>query len=593
MNFLKSTLASFLGALFAGLLLLFLLIFIVGGLLAPQKPGLGIQDQAFLQLDLSKSIREKADPSPFRSAGMLSFPELGSVNGLYEIRQALREAAEDERIAGLYLRTNQTQSSWATLSALRDELVQFKSSGKPIYAWSDGHTEGSYYLASTAEHLYLHPVGSLELNGFAANPYYLRGLFDKIGIEPKIYRVGTYKSFIEPYKDYAMSDASREQTSALLGDLWGEFTKGVSSNRTSLSESKLNSLAASANSLVSPQFSLANNLFDGLKYEHEVRKEMSEAIDLDSESDLELVSLDKYLEATAPQPASNSSEKQLAVVFMEGDIVDGKGERGEIGGDKYSALLRKLRYDDEVKAVVLRINSPGGSALASDLIWAEIEALKKDKPVIASMGDVAASGGYYIAAPCNRIFARTNTITGSIGVFSMAFSTEKLMEEKLGVSFDRVVTHPLADMGDPNHPSSEAEDAIWQTGVENTYGRFIDLVRQGRSFPDSNSVDSIAQGRVWSGVRALDLGLIDEIGGLEDAIAYAANEADLVDYQRSLFPKATGGLGEWLEALGPMQTKSALLPPEAITELKRLRSQRENHWKPGVYTLMPIAFDIR
>lgn len=589
MNFFKTTLASFLGSILGGGLLLFLIFMIIGSLFSPKDSKLDLEEKTYLYMDLSGEIKERADDNPFRSAG-LNLPEFGGASGLYEIRKGLEEAAKDEDIAGIYLRLRGVNSGWATMSSLRDALIQFKESGKPIYAWSDGYSEKNLYLAGVADHLYMHPQGRVELNGFASTPWFLRKMFEKVGIEARVFKVGTFKSAVEPFKEYGMSDANRQQISVLLGDFWNEFASGLDDSRSKATRPGIEAMATSSITLADPVAAVSGGLIDGLSYEYEVHNEMKSSLDKKESDKMEMVSMDKYIEAMYKEEELKKSSDKIAVIFMEGEIVDGNGANGEIGGDKFVSQLRKARLDSTVKAVVLRVNSPGGSALASDLMWAEIEAVKVKKPVICSMGDVAASGGYYIAAPANKIFARPNTITGSIGVFSLMFNTQELMEEKIGVNFDRVVTHPMADIDNPNRALTPEEEAVWQAGVNSIYSRFVEVVRSGRGYPDSIAVDSIAQGRVWSGTRALQLGLVDELGDLDDAIAYAKEAASLGEYQLMLLPKAVDPWEQIAQSFGKMGIDPALLGPELREKVALY--QKASRWKNGTYMLMPFELDI-
>ncbi len=593
MKFLKTFLASTLGAIIGGGLLLLLIFFIFGAILTPKGPQLEVKDKAFLKVTLSNGISERSDQNPFRSTG-LGLPDVGTKDGLYEIRQGLEKAAEDEKIAGIYLKMRGMEAGWATVAAIRDALVEFKKSGKPIYAWSDRWSEKSLHLAGVADHLYMHPVGGFDLNGFASTPMFYKKMFDKVGIEPKIFKVGTFKSAVEPFKDYEMSEANREQVTTLLFDFWDEFRDSLAQVREGVTANSIDTLATYSELINRPQQVVKEGLLDDVLYEHEVHAAMKEAIGKESEDDLEVVSLSKYVNVRYKYVAPNKSAPKVAVIFMEGTIVDGKGGNGEIGGDRFVSELRRVRKDENVKAVVLRINSPGGSAIASDLMWAEIEALKEKKPVIASMGDVAASGGYYISAPCNYVFARPTTVTGSIGVFSLMLNTEELMEENIGLTYDRVATHPMADLGNPNREMGEDEEAVMQEGVNRIYSRFIEVVRSGRGFEDSVSVDKIAQGRVWSGKRAMDLGLVDEMGGLDAAIAYAKEQIDSEEdkdkIKLMLLPEPTDPFEKLAESLSQMKIDIDVLAPELKEKVEEYRAI--TRLKSGHYMMMPMELDI-
>lgn len=590
MNFFKSTLSGILSTLIGGGIIVFLIFLIVSNLLSPKTPELVLEEPTFLKMELKGTILEKKNGSPLRMQG-LDLPDLGSSLGLYEIREGLKAAAEDEGVAGLYLRFRGIEGGWATVSAIREAMLDFKKSGKPIYAWSDRYDERSLYLASVADHLYFHPVGDLEVNGFAATPYYLRNMLDKFGLQVRTFKVGTYKSGVEPYQQTEMSPASREQLSVLLFDLWNDFRDSLAHSRN-ISSQEIDDFAHLFRSASGPAPGQKANLLDALKPEPEILGELNQKLGIDGNQATRMVTFGKYQNSKA-SPGIDPDAEKIAVIFLEGSIVGGEGGSGQIGGDHFVRLIRKARLDSTVKAIVLRINSPGGSSLASDLIAEEIMATTSEKPVIASMGDVAASGGYYIAAPCNRIFARSQTITGSIGVYALSFRTQELFEEKIGVNYDRVATHPMADMNSPNRPMTDDETALMQESVEHTYQRFVEIVQDGRGFPDFAAVDSIAQGRVWSGKRALELGLVDELGGLQSAIDYASQEAGLDDPALWLLPKSDSPLQQLAEGLSVLKIEAPLLGPALQTELDRLEEARKSNWKPGIYMRMDMDLDIR
>lgn len=591
MNFFKSTLSGVLGTLIGGGIIVFLLFLIISNLLTPKPDELVLEEPTLLKMDLKGTILEKADQAPFRMQG-LDLPDLGSSQGLYEIRKGLEAAAEDDQIAGLYLNLRGIDGGWATVTSLREALLDFKAAGKSIYAWSDRYDERSLYLASVADHLYLHPVGDLEVNGFAATPYYLRNMLDKFGLEVRTFRVGTYKAGVEPYRETEMSPASREQLSELLFDLWYDFRDSLAASR-SISPEQVDAIAASFPTAAGPTPGQQAGLVDELWSEVEVRDWIKDQMAVPEEDRVPMVTFKKYQSVNVQSTPLEVDKDKIAVIFMEGEIVGGEGGSGQIGGDQFVREIRKARLDSTVKAVVLRINSPGGSSLASDLMAEEIKATREVKPVIASMGDVAASGGYYIAAPCNRIFARSQTITGSIGVYSLSFRTQQLLEEQIGVNYDRVTTHPMADMNSPYRPMTEDESVLMQASVENTYHRFIDLVKEGRGYESFAAVDSIAQGRVWSGKRAKDLGLVDELGGLDQAIEFAIEESGSESPQLWLLPDSDSPWQQLAEGLSVLKIEPYLLGPELQTELTRLEEARKNHWKPGIYMRMDMDLDIR
>jgi protease-4 len=411
--------------------------------------------------------------------------------------------------------------------------------------------------------------------------FYL-GLFEKLELQPEVFRVGTFKSAVEPYLRKDMSEASKMQTKAYLDDLWKVYGEEVAISR-SIPFPKLNQLT---NESIISKASAAkkNGLIDLVAYESEVFTKLKAAVDKTADEEQELLSFRKYMRVPGKY---TSSRDRIAVIFAEGAIQSGKSQEGVIGSETVVNQLRKARKDKKVKAVVFRINSPGGSALASDVIADEVKLLKAEKPVIASFGDVAASGGYYIAAPCDKIFAQENTITGSIGIFGLWMNVRKAAEDKLGLTFDAVETHEHANFGDPTFPMTPAEKAFMQRNVEQGYSSFIEVVKNGRGFADSTAVDAIAQGRVWSGMAAKERNLVDEFGDLEDALAYAAKEIGVEDYRIQLMQPNLNPFEEIMEDL----LQGQLAKDPLYEELEPLRELKRRFPKNGIYALMP--YDLR
>ena len=592
MKFFKSTLASILGSLIGGGILLFLLFLILSNLFTPSSPELELTEPVYLKMELKGPILEKADATPVRMQGF-DLPELGGASGLYEITQGIKAASEDDMVAGIYLRIRNVDAGWAKMTTLREALLDFKAADKKIVAWSDSYDERSMYLASVADEIYLHPVGELELNGFAATPYYLANMFEKFDLEVNAFRVGNYKSGIETYTETEMSPANREQLTLLLQDLWGEFQDSLAASR-GISANQIDQWAGDIFSIPDAAAAQNKKLITASMAEHKVLDVIKDHLDEDDKDYPTMTTFRKYVNAKVQAAPIDSESDKIAVIFMEGTIVGGGGGSGQIGGDKFVKEIRRARLDSTVKAIVLRINSPGGSSLASDLMAEEIKAAREVKPVIASMSDVAASGGYYIAAPCDYIFARPQTITGSIGVYALTYGTHGFLEDQVGINYDRVATHPTADIMSPNRPMTDDEKAVVQNGVERTYATFLDIVQEGRKFPGGVAeADSLAQGRVWSGVQAKQNGLIDAYGGLDEAIAYAEEKAGLSDPQLWLLPAPDNTFQQLASALSVLKIDASLLGPELKQALEQLEEARNNHWKPGIYTRMDMDLDIR
>jgi len=418
----------------------------------------------------------------------------------------------------------------ASLREIRDALVDFKSSGKFIVAHSDIYTQKAYYLASVADEIYMNPEGSLEFKGLSASVMFMKEALDKLGVEMQVVKVGTYKSAVEPFILNEMSNANREQLTAYLESMYSTFLENLSDGRQiptdTLKDIANNFLIRNADDALHYKF------IDGKCYKDEVLTKLKERLDIEEKKDIPAVSLLDYNK----EENTNTKGDRVAVLYAYGDIVDGEGMEGNIGGDKLSRELRKLRRDDRVKAVVLRVNSPGGSALASDIIAREVALTKKVKPITVSMGDYAASGGYYISTMADSIFAEKETLTGSIGVFGLIPNMQGLFNNKLGIHVDEVKTSKFADlMTSVDRPLTEEEKAIIQAEVNRIYDTFTTKVAEGRNM-DVSAVDSIGQGRVWTGSQALDRGLVDGIGNLDRAIQAAAAKAKLKEYRIMYYP---------------------------------------------------------
>ncbi|MEM7656401.1 MAG: signal peptide peptidase SppA, partial [Bacteroidota bacterium] len=443
--------------------------------------------------------------------------------------------------------------------------------------------EKAYYLASVADSVFLPPEGIIEFNGLSSSQMFYLGLFEKLELQPEVFRVGTFKSAVEPYLRKDMSDASKLQTATYLKDIWSVYSRDIAASRSI----HIDQLEGIADEFIfgDGKKALKHGLIDEIAYETDVFTKLKAAVNKAADDSQELTSFRKYMRVPGTY---QSSRNRIAVVFTEGAIQSGKSTQGVIGSTTVVEQLRKARKDKKVKAVVLRVNSPGGSAMASDMIAAELRLLKKEKPVIASFGDVAASGGYYIAAPADKIFAQENTITGSIGIFGLWMNLGGALNNKLGLTFDGVETHEHANFGDPTFPMTPSEKAFMQSYVERGYGGFIEVVKNGRGFADSVAVDKIAQGRVWSGQDAKEINLIDEFGNLGDAIEYAAEAAGLEDYRIQRLQPSMNPFDEILQDL--LEAKASQDP--LYEEMKELRKFKTMFPRNGTYALMPFDLNI-
>ncbi len=489
-----------------------------------------VKSNSVLELDLNYDIPEKTVDNPFAGFASGDFKAKKAI-GLTEIRDCIKKAKTDDNIKGIYLPLGLNGNGYATLGAIREALVDFKTSGKFVYAYGTFASQKSYYLSTVANKIFINPSGLVELKGFGREISYFKNMFDKLGIEVQDFHCGAYKSAIEPFIRNNMSDANREQLTLLYGDVYHNFLQSIASDRK-IDSAELNDII---NGLwaETPQKDKELNLIDGVSYYDEVVDEMKTKIGIEKKKDLEITELQKY--ATTLKKDFSITNK-IAVVYAEGEIVDGDGKDGQIGGDKFAKLIAKLRKDENVKAIVLRVNSPGGSALASDVMWRELILAKKEKPLVVSFGDVAASGGYYISCMGDRIFAEPNTITGSIGVFGLIPNMQKLLTDKMGITFDQVKVTKHGVLGGITSPLDADESAIAQRNVEKTYREFKTHVAEGRG-KDTAYIETIAQGRVWTGDQGIANGLVDEIGGLDEAVAFAAKKANLKEYRLKSYPE--------------------------------------------------------
>ena len=577
-----------LGAILSAFALLIIGILIIVGLVASASKDTTseIKSNSILHIILNNDIVERSSKNPFQNFDLSNFDQ-EKQPGLSDIVALIKAASTDNNIKAIYLDIDEISSGIASVEEIRNALIEFKQSKKPIISYSEVYTQKAYYLASVADKIYLNPAGLLEFKGFSAKVMFYKGALEKLEIEPEIIRVGSFKSAVEPYMLDHMSDSSKLQTNVLLNSVYQHFLTQVSKGRNI----SIKELAAIANELKvqTAQDAVKYKLADGLKYKDEIIAELSKISNTNNEEELKLVGLSEYLQSN-PIKASTATDK-IAVIYAAGEIVSGSGNDDNIGSERVSAAIRKARLDKNVKAVVLRINSPGGSALASDVIWREVILTKKVKPVIASMGDVAASGGYYIACAADQIIAEPNTITGSIGVFGVLFNAEKFFKNKLGITFDGTKTAEFADLGDYSRPLSPSEKNIIQQSVNQIYKDFTNKVAAGRNLP-IQKVLNIAGGRVWSGSDALRIGLVDSLGNMNDALRLAAQKANLKDYRIINLPEETATLEKILTGLSG-KIKMQFLKAEYgegyqyYQEFANIKSIR------GIQTRIPVNLNIQ
>lgn len=531
-DFFKFVFASMIGFILSFFVAFLLLIAIIGALVSSvgNEGKVSIASNSVLHVSLDYPITERTDKNPFAELDLFGL-ESKKTLGLNEILANINEAKTDDRIKGIYLDVSSLSAGMATIEEVRNALIDFKKSGKFIIAYSEVYSQGAYYLSTIADKIYLNPEGMIDFRGLSSEIMFFKGALEKLDIEAQIIKVGTYKSAVEPFILDKMSEPNKQQVSSFLGSMYDHLLSEISKSRK-ISKESLFSIADSAK-IRAPKDALTYKMVDGLKYKDEVLDELKKLTKVDKKKDIKSVSLEDY--TANEEIKEESSKNRIAVIYANGEIISGEGDDETIGSERISRAIRKARTDDKVKAIVLRINSPGGSALASDVIWRETVLAKKTKPVIVSMGDVAASGGYYIACAADSIFAQPNTITGSIGVFGIIPNMQKFFKNKLGITFDGVKTGKFADLGSISRPLTEGEKMIIQLEVNKVYDTFTKKVADGRK-KDQNYINSIGQGRVWSGTEALNIGLVDRLGDINDAITSAAKKAKLKDYKIVDYP---------------------------------------------------------
>jgi protease-4 len=529
--FLKNVLATLVALVIFCIGVFFLFVIAAGIITATGEKTVAISENTILHLKLDRPILERSVENPFGGVVMIGAGAAGY--GLNELKQSIRRAAQDDRIDGILLEPDYIYAGLAKLYELRKELEAFKKSGKFVIAYSEYLTEAEYYLASVADEVYLPEEGIVEFNGFRAEYNFIKGTLDKIGVEAEIFKAGDYKSAVEPFTRTDMSKESEEQTAAMLESFYTTYLDDVSRSREVPKEDL--KMVADSMLATNAKDALRYDLITDTKYFDQVIEELKELTGVDSAEKLKSVRLNSYLAST--ESLYDGSER-IAVVFADGEIINGKADVNRIGSESLSRQLRKLRQDDRTKAIVLRINSPGGSSLASDVIWREVVQTSEEKPIIASMSDMAASGGYYIAMACDSIVAQPMTLTGSIGVYAMHFNAKQLLEDKLGITTDVVKTGQLSDVFTITRPFTDYEKALFQKSADDTYQTFLMKAANGREL-SVQEVDQVAGGRIWSGVQAKENGLIDELGGLEEAIDMAASAAGLEegDYKLRYYPR--------------------------------------------------------
>jgi protease-4 len=584
-GFFKIVLATLLALFIFTVIGIFVLIGIAASASSGDKPVVG--EKAVLVLDLDKPFKEQQQDDPFSAIVNKELDD--HLPSLHEFTQLLQYAKSDSSVKGLYILCANNTNGFAASEEIRKAIIDFKKAGKFVIAHGEVIAQKGYYIGSAADSIYCNPQGGVEWTGFSSDLFFLKGMLDKLEIQPQIFYAGKFKSATEPLRESKMTDANRIQTNVWLGELYNHFLQTTAASRKK--EVPFFRNLAEAGAVQTAYDALKYGLIDGVKYDDEIKAIIQRKLKIAVNESINFVSLGNYKQAV---DFKKSGENKVALVFADGDIVSGNGGEEQVGSDKFKNILRKIRLDKSIKSVVFRVNSPGGSALASEVIWREISLMRKEKPVVVSMGDVAASGGYYIACNADSVFANANTITGSIGVFSVVPNLTSFFKNKLGITFDGVKTAPYANMGQISQPLSEQEKRFLQSSVDSIYHTFKTRVSGGRKL-SLNNVDSIAQGRVWTGSHAISIGLVDKIGTLQDALECAARMAKIKnsDYRIRTYPEKKSFIEQIIEGYEKSISQNLInkqLGIEEINILKQVKQIKEMNGIPQ--TKMPFLFQI-
>ncbi|MBL7886097.1 MAG: signal peptide peptidase SppA [Flavobacterium sp.] len=583
MRFLGNVLATI-----VGLFLFFMIIFfgfILIGALAGGDDVVEVKSNSVIELDLSKIKYDYAGKTNFKDFQWYEDDH----NGLSDVIRAIEYAKTDDDIKGISILNNTSNLGIAQTKALRDALEDYKKSGKFVYSYADMYSQKDYYLNSVANTIYINPIGDFDFKGLSTEIMFFKDFQEKSGLKMEVIRHGKYKSAVEPFLENQMSEANKEQTMALLNSVWNSVVTEIAKSRN-IPVARLNEIATGLLART-PQMALNEKLVDKVAYEDVYHADIKKALKVEADDDYNKVSIEEYADKIATTTKDYSTKDKIAIIYAQGEIMAGEGDVTYIGEGSMRRSLQEARKDKNVKAIVLRIDSPGGSALTSELIWREIELTKKVKPVVVSMGNLAASGGYYIACNANKIYAESNTITGSIGVFGMLPNFTQAFN-KLGINTEQVKTHERANNYSPFVPLDDNTRAFAQESVEKIYSTFVNRVAAGRKMTFAQ-VDAIGQGRVWSGQDALRIGLVDKIGGMDDALKEAAALAKIKEYRTQDFPEYEKDFDDVLAQFGLAQSKESMMKEELGEEnyliLQRLK--RLNQLK-GVQAILPYEINI-
>lgn len=587
-RFLLYTLATITGIIITSILFFIILLASLSALVASADKTVKLSDHNVLVLKAGIFIPDRGNPNPWSGFDLLNMT-FSPTPGLNDILNNIKKAAGDKKISGILIENGLLSSGWATSDEIRVALEKFKESGKFVIAYSDYIlTQEGYFLSTAADKIYLNPGTMIDFKGLSGEVMFYKKALEKIGVEVQVIRHGKFKGAVEPFILDELSKENREQIKDYVGSIWKHVVADISQSRN-ISEEKLNKIADDLTAS-NPEDALANNLIDGLIYRDALIDTLKTLSDVSLDDKIELVSMSKYTKI--PDPGKMfSADNKIAVIYAEGTIVMGKGNETNIGGNSYAEIIREERKDSNIKAIVLRVNSPGGSAVASDIMWRELELTAKVKPVIVSMGNYAASGGYYISAPATKIYASATTISGSIGVFGLIPNAGRLLKDKLGISTENVNTNTYSDFPSIFRPMNRYEKEVMQKIIEKIYSEFVSKVASGRKM-NSSAVDSIGQGRVWSGNSAKNIGLIDEIGGLTDAIKGAAELAGIDKYSIREYPVLEDPYTRLITGLAG-EIKMKILMRELGENARYYSEIKELAGLSGIQARLPYFIEIR
>jgi len=587
-EFFKYVLATVVGIIAVSIIGFFLMFMAIGILVSSTEKKVTVQNNSMLVINLKQQIMDRAPNDLFEDIEIPGFEQIKTV-GLDEIQASLKKAASDDRIKGVYLKLSMTNGGMASVEEIRNMLIAFKDScDKPVYAYGDMYDQKAYYLATAADKIVIHPMGTVDFRGLGGEMMFFTNMFEKIGVDMQIVRHGKFKAAVEPFMLEKMSEENREQQLTYMNSLWNHMLVGISEKRN-LSVEQLNALADEVQTLRQGDDIVETGLVDEAKYKDQVLDDLREITETKPNKGVPVIDAGDYAGVSVPGKSKPYSRNKVAVIYASGDI--GAAMGGEvIIGEEIGREIRKVRQDSSYKAIVLRIDSPGGSVFDSEVIWREVKLAAEEKTLVVSFGDVAASGGYYIAAPADRIVAHPNTITGSIGIFGMIPEFGELMKEKIGITTDVVETNENSNFLSLTRPMTEYESQLMQQMIEEGYDTFISHVAEGRGMT-KEAVDEIGQGRVWSGENAMEIGLIDKFGGLQDAIKLAAEIEGLENYRTVDLPRQRDPFEELFKT-GPDKLRGWILKKELGEKYRYYEFLKKASGMNGIYARMPYELNV-